>query len=106
MTKESVVLGHHLYKEVWRLIIGQQLPVFSEPDNIHDRRAIVVYKDSSVVGHVPRELSVVLMVFLKHDGKVECAIRGRQKRGKGLEVPCMYRLKGSKALVGKGRELL
>ena len=32
---------------------GQQLPVFSEADNTHDRRAVAVYKDGSVVGHVP-----------------------------------------------------
>ena len=106
MTKESIVREHHVYKEVWRPIIGQQLPVFSETDNIHDRRAVAVYKDGSVVGHVPQELSRVLWFFLKHDGEVECEITGRRKRGKGLEVPCVYRLKGSRALVDKARELL
>ena len=28
--EESIVRGHHKYKEVWRPVIGQELPVLSE----------------------------------------------------------------------------
>ena len=74
-----------MYKEIWRPIVEQQLPVFTETDNIHDRRAVAVhvYKDGSVVGHVPRELS---RVFSKHDGKVECEITRRREREKELKL--------------------
>ena len=34
--EESVVHGHHMYKEVWKPVIGQELPVLSEPNNNHD----------------------------------------------------------------------
>ena len=34
------------------LFIGQQLLVFPKTDNTHNRRAPVVYKDDSIVGHV------------------------------------------------------
>ena len=45
--------------------------MFSEDDHTHDRRAVAVYKDSSVVDHVPSEgaslgLSV-LVVEAKQD---------------------------------------
>ena len=51
------------------------IPVFSEPNNAHDRRAVAVYRDSAVVGLVPRELSRIFWFFLKHDGKIESEIR-------------------------------
>ena len=35
--KESVVCGHHIYKEVWRPVIEQELPVLSEPNNHNDK---------------------------------------------------------------------
>ena len=31
-------------------------------------------------------------------GLIECEVIGRRKRGKGLEVPCMYKCHGSKQL--------
>ena len=34
----------------------QQLPVSPESGNTHDKKAVAVYKDGSVVGHVPQEL--------------------------------------------------
>ena len=43
--KEGVylVLGHHMYKEAWRPVIEEILPVFSEPNNRHDRQAVAIY---------------------------------------------------------------
>lgn len=32
LIKESVVRGHHVYKDVWRPVIGELLPVFQETD--------------------------------------------------------------------------
>ena len=34
--EESIVCGHHIYKEVWRPVIGQEFPVLSEPNHNHD----------------------------------------------------------------------
>ena len=33
-------------------LIEQQLPVFPESDNTHDKKVVAVYKDGSVVGYV------------------------------------------------------
>ena len=50
-----------------------------------------------MVGHIPQEISAA------HDGAICCKISGRQRSillG-GLEVPCVYTLKGKKKLVDK-----
>ena len=72
--------------------------MFSETDDTHDRRAIVMYKDGSIVGHVPRELSRVFLVFLKWSvGSQEDESKGKDWKCHDsgtqiarLEVPCMY----------------
>ena len=43
-----VVGGHHIYKEVWKPAIGQELPVLSEPNNRHDRRVVAIHMDGEV----------------------------------------------------------
>ena len=47
-TKESVVCGHHIHKEVCRPVIGQDLPVLSEPNSCHDGWAVAIYMDGEV----------------------------------------------------------
>ena len=51
---ESVFYGQHMYKEAWRPFIGQILSDFQETDNRHDRRAITVFGNGTIVGRVPR----------------------------------------------------
>ena len=43
--KESIVCGHHIHKEVWGPITGQELPVLPEPNNHHDRQVVAIYID-------------------------------------------------------------
>ena len=43
LVKESVVCGHHIYKEVWSPVVGELLPVLQESINVHDRRAVAVF---------------------------------------------------------------
>ena len=70
-----------------------------EPDNIHDRHAVCVKKDGAIVGHVPHELSRTMDVFIEKGGIVICTVTGRRKKGKGLEVPCVFCLEAEKILV-------
>ena len=35
-SKDSVVRGHHVYKQVWTPEIGEELLVKKEPGNLHD----------------------------------------------------------------------
>ena len=98
---ESIIRGHHIYKSIWNPIIGEELEVYREPDNVHDRRAVCVKKSGAIVGHVPCEISRVLGKFIRHGGTVSCRVSGSRQLGHGLEVPCTYVLAGKKKLVAK-----
>ena len=103
---ESVVKGHHIYKETWTPSVGEVLLVQQELENPHDRRAVCILKSSTIVGHVPRELSRVFWFFISHGGTISCEITGHRKRGKGLEVPCLYKFTGSERMITKMKGIL
>ena len=96
-TLDSVIRGHHVYKDIWTPFVGEELTLNQENGNSHDRYAITVEKDNTIVGRVPKEVSKLFRKFMEEGGQIECEVTGKRKRGKGLEVPCMYKLlaKGS-----------
>lgn len=107
LLKESVIRGHHVFKNIWTPWLGEVLLVWKEAGNAHNRRAVALLKaDRTVVGHVPREFSRVVWHFLNHGGKVSCEVTGRRKHGKGLEVPCVYKFLGSEKIITKIKEVL
>ena len=62
--------------------------------NREDRYAAAVYGDmqsSTVLGHLPREISRVSFMFLEHDSTITGKVTDRRRychlRG-GMEVPC------------------
>ena len=76
--------GHHVYKEIWTPFVGKELTLNQENRNSHDRYAITVEKENNMIfGRVPKDLKS----------------SGYSWRGKGLEVPCMYKCHGSKQLI-------
>jgi len=58
-----------------------------------------------VVGHLPRETARIVWYFLKAGGNGCCEVT-RRKKGKGLEVPCVYTFSGPHKLVKKLETLL
>ena len=103
---ESIVRGHHVYKRVWTPHLGEQLRIQREENNENDPRAVAVMKDSVIVGHLPRELARIVWFFLRRGSTARCEITGRRKKGKGLEVPCVYSFYGPSELVKKLESLL
>ena len=101
---ESVIRGHHIYKSVWTPSIGEILEVEREPDNIHDVHALSVQKTGNIVGHIPREVSRVFSAFLLSGGNIDCEVTGHRKYGRGLEVPCIYKLTGEETIVKKAKK--
>ena len=62
---ESVLRGYHVYKDLpWEPAIGTILPCEREVFNLHDPYAVAVMNRSVVVGHVPRFISAVCLMFL------------------------------------------
>ena len=98
---ESVVQGHHVYKQTWTPHVGEQLQLKHEEENNNNVRAVAIAKDGIIVGHLPRELARTF--FLKRGGT---GITGKRKKGKGLKVPCVYSFYGPSELVKKLKFLL
>ena len=103
---DSVVRGHHVYKQDWQPNEGEELRVEREEGNAHDSHAISIIKDSAVVGHLPIELSRIFWHFIRHGGVVTCEITGHRKKGKGLEVPCRYMFTGRRKFIMKLKHLI
>ncbi len=70
-----------------------------EPSNVRDKSAVAVFKDGSIIGHVPINMAPILYQFLRREAnKAFVEVKGENvNRGGGyggLEIPCVYRLYG------------
>ena len=61
---ESFIRGYRAYMGIWNPIIGEELQLKREAENIRDGCAVAVVKDSCIIGHVPRQLSPMIFHFL------------------------------------------
>ena len=72
------IRGFHVYKEVWKPILGERLNLSHERKNLHDRYAIAAYKRlpgrlaDSIIGHLPREISRPTRFFLLRGARRGC----------------------------------
>jgi len=90
---ESVVRGYHIYKDIWSAAVGTTLPCRQESFNPHDSYAVALIKDDLVVGHVPRNISVICSAFLRRGGIITGTVTEVRQYSNdlpqgGLEVPC------------------
>jgi len=51
---ESVIRGHHIYKQIWRPLVGEILTLERKEGNNHDKFAVSLLKDATVFWHVPQ----------------------------------------------------
>ena len=86
----SIVRGYHVYKDDWNPSIGDIFALEIEETNQHDRYAVAVLVNEVIVGHIPREISKIVYYFIRNCGTVTGEVEDRRKRGKGLEIPCIY----------------
>jgi len=96
----SVVRGHHIYKDIWTPEIGEELTCRREVGNIYDLHAVAVIRGNAIVGHVPHTISMPCNVFIRRGGVIHCIITGHRQysldleRG-GLDVSCKLQFEGS-----------
>jgi hypothetical protein len=57
---EAMIRGYHIYKDVWTAIMDEELCCRREPFNTADPFAVAVVREDTVVGHVPRKMSVIV----------------------------------------------
>ena len=84
-------------------MVGQELEVQAEPDNIRDPHAVETCLDNSFVGHLPIEFSRIAWNFLYQGGQISCVVTGQRKYSdvpnKDLDVPYKYTFIGKPALI-------
>ena len=64
-----------------------------EPDNSYDSFAMAIIEDDTILGHVPRNISVVCNLFLGKGGTISCVVINLHQYSRDLEkggvnVPC------------------
>ena len=50
---DTYVKGYHVYKNIWKPTVSEELETEMEPDNVMDKYAICVKKSTSLGGHLP-----------------------------------------------------
>ena len=110
---ESCVRGYHVYQAVWpNPVLGEALTCARERGNRHDIFAVAVQKaDSTIAGHVPREISCICNLFICDGGTLDGSVNGSKRYSHdipegGMEIPCNYTFSDSAFLTEKTRRHL
>ena len=100
---DSVIHGHHVFKLMWTPFVGEILSLMQEHDNKHDCFAVAVQlrNNKKTIERVPIKIVKAFWNFLSNGGQIRCDVTSGRKKGKGLEVPCVYHLSGTKPMVMK-----
>ena len=69
-TQQSVIRGHHVYKDYWSPFSGEHLAVKHKDSNNHDRHAVCLLKGNDTVGHIHHKLSRVFWYFLCQEDNI------------------------------------
>ena len=62
---DSCVCGYHVYKEIWKAVVGEQLISEREPENQMDRNAVAIKNDGKLLSPVPIKMSRICPLFSK-----------------------------------------
>ena len=81
---ESMIRGYHEYKSIWSdPMLEEELECKREPGNPHDTHAVAVIKTISgsiaTVGHLPRAISPICSIFIRHGGKIISKVNGMRR---------------------------
>ena len=88
----SCVREDHIYKDMWSLVLGEEMTCSRENDTI---KILAVMKVSTIVGHFSGSISAASSLFLQKDGSsISCKVSSPRRYSSdlpqgGLEVPCL-----------------
>ena len=74
--RDCCIRGYHVHKKIWREAIGEELECDREPENSCDCYAVCVKRSEVIIGHLPRKLLRVCLLFLRRGGVISCAVTG------------------------------
>jgi hypothetical protein len=98
----SLIRGHHIslskYTPSENDILECRQDTSTEAQ-CHDKYAIGVLSNDTLVGHVPKEISSLLYHFIVSGsgGTLVAKPTGKRKRENGLVIPCIYTASGNKS---------
>ena len=104
----TYVKGYYVYKNTWEPIVNEELEAGMKPDNVMDKYAVCVKRNTSVVGHLPldkyRRLAKMVFYFLRADQDAECkvVITGKEVNlgdGDGIQVLCKLKISSPRKMV-------
>ena len=102
---DTYVKGYHVYKNIWKPTVNEELETEMEPDNVIDKYVICVKKNTSIVGHLHLgkngKFAKMIFYFLRADQDAECkvVITGKEVNfgyGDGMQVPCKLQVRSKK----------
>ena len=106
-----MIRGYHEYKDIWEATKGEELLCRRENDNYHDPFSVSVVKEDRIVGHVPKKISTVCLLFLRRGGSIVCVVTGHRRYSQdlpqgGLEIPCTLSFSGESTYIEKAKHCL
>ena len=96
----TYVKGYH--------VVNEELEAGMEPDNVMDKYAVCVKRNTSIVGHLPldknRKLAKMISYFLRADQDAEwkVVITGKEVNlgdGNGIQVLCKLKISSPRKMV-------
>ena len=105
---DTYVKGYHVYKNIWKPTVNEELETEMEPDNVMDKYAVCVKKNTSIVRHLPLgkngKFAKMMFYFLRADQDAECkgVITGKEVSlgdRDEMQVPCKFKISGPRKMV-------
>ena len=109
--QDSCIRGYHIYQNIWNAEVDDHFVCEREPLNSSDRYVVAILKDDVVVGHLPRQLSQILSLFLFKNSTIDCVVICRRRYSsdlpqEGLKIPCKLIFNGKRDDIKKLKHLL
>ena len=105
---DTYVKGYHVSKNILKRTVNEELETEMEPDNVMDKYAACVKKNTSIVGHLPlgknRKFANMIFYFLRAAQDAECKVVITGKEVKladrdGMQVPCKLKFSATRKMV-------
>ena len=108
---DSCIRGYHVYQDRWLPIIGERLECRRESGNPRDPYAVAVRKGDEIVDRVPRYISTLCSLFIRHGGAVYSIVLGGRRYSRdlpqgGMEIPCRLHFVGNRGELKKVKSFL
>ena len=75
---DTYVKGYHVYKNIWKPTVSEELETKLDPDDVMDKYAVCVKKNTSIVGHLPLgkngKFAKMIFYFLRAHQDAECKV--------------------------------